>query len=144
MSKVRIVNSVWNGNGVIKRKIAECYVREGRAEWVAGDQLRLVLSHPKNQAALARAKAWQEDYVPQSTDYRDRVAYTAALGGRVSFGSTLYARPAEKAPAFGSQNRLVVGDQLIPHGPPERPNVWRTILSRDAALDDVDQVERPN
>ena len=49
---------------MIKRKVAEYYVAEGRAEWVGGgdgfghDLLRLVSSHPKNVAAADRASAW--------------------------------------------------------------------------------------
>lgn len=57
-SKVKVVNSVWNGPGVIKRKVAEYYVAEGRAEWVGERQIRLIESHPKNLAAAERAGAW--------------------------------------------------------------------------------------
>jgi hypothetical protein len=66
---VRIVNSVENGSGVIKRKVAEHYVTTGRAEWVAGDQLRLNLSHAgvtvtagqrANQRAAAQAATGYE------------------------------------------------------------------------------------
>jgi hypothetical protein len=52
---VKIVNSVFNGSGYLKRKVAEYYVAEGRAEFVADDQLRLIESHPKNRAAARRA-----------------------------------------------------------------------------------------
>lgn len=63
-ANVKVVNSVWNGNGMIKRKVADFYVAERRAEWVADDQIRLVMSHPKNQAAAARAAAWQQECRP--------------------------------------------------------------------------------
>ena len=62
-AKVKVVNAVWNGRGLLKRKVAEYYVAEGRAEWVGEGQLRLVLSHPKNMAA-ARAAACQTECNP--------------------------------------------------------------------------------
>jgi hypothetical protein len=44
---------------VIRRKDAARLVSQGRAEWVAADQLRLVMSHPKNRAnAAAEATAY--------------------------------------------------------------------------------------
>jgi hypothetical protein len=58
--RVKVVNSIWNGPGTIRRKKAEHYVSVGRAEWVAPDQVRMVTSHPENRAAAARAK---EGYV---------------------------------------------------------------------------------
>ena len=58
MSKVRVVNPVWNGKGFVKRKVADYYVSEGRAEWVGADQLRLVGSHSKNKEAAQRALAY--------------------------------------------------------------------------------------
>jgi hypothetical protein len=57
-AKIKVINPVWNGNGRLKRKVAEHYVSEGRAEWVGEDLLRLDLSHPQNQAAADRASAW--------------------------------------------------------------------------------------
>jgi len=57
-AKVKVINPVWNGNGRLKRKVAEHYVSEGRAECVGEDLLRLDLSHPQNQAAADRASAW--------------------------------------------------------------------------------------
>lgn len=54
-SKVRVINPVWNGLRMIRRKDAEFYVREGRAAWAGCDLLRLINSHPKNIAAAARA-----------------------------------------------------------------------------------------
>ena len=58
---VKVVNSVWNGSGCIKRKVAEYYVEERRAEWVGDDQLRLIESHPKNRAAARRATRGYEN-----------------------------------------------------------------------------------
>jgi hypothetical protein len=55
VSSVQVVNSVWNGSGYIKRKVADYYAGEGRAEWIGSGQLRLVMSHPKNIAAAERA-----------------------------------------------------------------------------------------
>lgn len=61
---VKVVNPVWNGSGFIKRKAAAFYIAEGRAELVgtiAGrdgnpqDLIRLIPSHPKNQAAARRS-----------------------------------------------------------------------------------------
>lgn len=50
---VRIVNPVENRSPVVKRKEAAHYVSTGRGVWVGSDQLRLVLSHPSNQAKSA-------------------------------------------------------------------------------------------
>jgi len=58
---VKMVNSVFNGSGYLKRKVAEYYVAEGRAEFVADDQLRLIESHPKNRAAARRAARGYEN-----------------------------------------------------------------------------------
>lgn len=63
-AKVKVVNPVWNGNGIIKRKVADYYVSEGRAEWIGEDQLRLVATHPKNQVAAERASAWWRENNP--------------------------------------------------------------------------------
>ncbi len=46
---VRIVNQVRNQSPVIRRKDANRLVALKRAEWVAADQIRLVLSHPANR-----------------------------------------------------------------------------------------------
>jgi hypothetical protein len=54
---VKVVNPVWNGSGYIKRKMANYYVAEGRAEFVGENQLRLIESHPSNKAASWRAAA---------------------------------------------------------------------------------------
>ena len=51
----RIVNPVQNGSQLIRRKDADRLVSAGRAEWIAGDQLRLVMSHPTNRANAAEA-----------------------------------------------------------------------------------------
>jgi hypothetical protein len=78
-TKVKVVNPVWNGNGRITRKVADFYASEGRAEWVGRDQIRLVLTHPKNQAAAARARAWEAAYRPSLDD--DRIAQALRLFG---------------------------------------------------------------
>jgi hypothetical protein len=54
-AKAKVVNAVWNGSYEVRRKTANHFVAEGRAVWVGRDQLRLLLTHPKNQAAAARA-----------------------------------------------------------------------------------------
>ena len=149
-SKVKVVNPVWNGSGLIKHKVAEYYVSEGRAKWV-GSQLRLNPSHPLNVAAAARANAWAADYRPTS----DRDPITQALrlfgpspasdkygrggGGlsAVNHAKTRFQRPPKKAPAFEHPKRLVIRDRLIP---PQRgqdfhdavrpgglPATWRTV-----------------
>ncbi len=82
-SKVKVVNPVWNGNGIIKRKVAEFYVTEGRAEWVGRpesfsgtlDQLRLIPSHPKNVAAAARAAEWWRENNPPAKEYHRAVKF---------------------------------------------------------------------
>lgn len=52
---VRTVNPVLNQSPTLRRKDAERLVRLGRAEWVASDQIRLVMSDPQNRAAAALA-----------------------------------------------------------------------------------------
>lgn len=59
-SHVKVVNPVWNGSGYIKRKTANFYAAEGRAEFVGEDQLRLINSHPKNRAASWKAATGYE------------------------------------------------------------------------------------
>jgi hypothetical protein len=71
-SKVKVVNEVRNWDGLMRRKDAEWYVEEGRAEWVGKDQPRLVLSHPDNIAAAARARAWEAGYRPSAKAARPR------------------------------------------------------------------------
>ena len=58
--RVKVVNPVWNGSGYIKRKTANFYLAEGRAEFVGEDQLRLIESHPKNKGASWRAATGYE------------------------------------------------------------------------------------
>jgi hypothetical protein len=53
--RARITNPVLNQSPVIRRKDAERLVSRGRAEWVAADQLRLVMSHPQNRENAAAA-----------------------------------------------------------------------------------------
>jgi len=127
-AKVKVVNPVWNGRGLLKRKVAEYYVSERRAEWVGPDQLRLISSHPQNVAAAARANAWEADYRP--TADRNRVTQTLRLFGpspasdkygrgggglaALDHRKTRWKRPPRRAPAFDSR-RLVIRDRLIPH-----------------------------
>ena len=58
---IKVVNSVWNGSGYIRRKTALYYVMQGRAEFLADGQLRLIEAHPKNRAAAHRAAKGYED-----------------------------------------------------------------------------------
>ncbi len=53
--RVKVVNSIWNGAGTIRRKKAEYYVSLQRAEWVGPDQVRMLMAHPENRAAAAKA-----------------------------------------------------------------------------------------
>jgi hypothetical protein len=73
--RVKVVNHVRNGPQSIRRRAAEHYVSEGRAIWIEGGMVRLVESHPKNQAAAAAATAWQGD--PTSPDHGWRVLNSA-------------------------------------------------------------------
>lgn len=50
-AKVRIVNSVCNESGFIRRRDAVFFVREGRAVELDVNHIRLIESHPKNIAA---------------------------------------------------------------------------------------------
>lgn len=52
-----MVNRIWNGGYTIRRKKAEHYVEVGRAEWVGPNQLRMLMTHPANIAAMTRASA---------------------------------------------------------------------------------------
>ena len=82
------------------------------------NQLRLLLTHPKNQAALYRAVSWQDDYIPQASDRRDRLSHAAALHpdglAAINHTSMRFRRPPEKAPAFDDPKHLVIQDRLIP------------------------------
>lgn len=73
---VKVVNAPWNGQGFIKRKVAEFYVKEGRAEIVGSvktidgrrqDLVRMSEFHPKNQAAARRAALGYERVDRQMT-----------------------------------------------------------------------------
>lgn len=59
--KVRVVNSPWNGNGMIRRTKAEHYVQMGRAEWLDANHLKMLMSHPANMVAAGRAAAGYAD-----------------------------------------------------------------------------------
>lgn len=50
-----IVNPILNQSPRIRRKDAERLVAQGRAEWVASDQLRLVAAHSANRANASAA-----------------------------------------------------------------------------------------
>ena len=103
---VKVVNDVRNVGenrgrpGRISRKDAEHYIKRGRAEWVGhgqfwdesrlgddgsrgawveADLLRLILSHPKNLDAAARARAWEADYMPSFDG--DRITQRLRLYG---------------------------------------------------------------
>jgi len=52
---VRIVNNYANEKGVIRRKVAQNLVKQGRAEWVAFDQIKMMTEHPENIAARLAA-----------------------------------------------------------------------------------------
>jgi hypothetical protein len=74
---VKVVNSVWNGSGDIKRKTAKDYVDEGRAVFLGENQLRLIESHPKNRVASSRAAAGYERI--QRTMTRSELAHLPAV-----------------------------------------------------------------
>lgn len=52
---VRILNPIENGSPVVKRKVAERYVKDGWAKWDGADYIRLVMSCPRNKAKSAAA-----------------------------------------------------------------------------------------
>jgi len=58
-SRVKIVNSVSNGSGYIRRRDAEFFLAQGRAvhlgKFAGQDHLRLVETHPQNQNAALQA-----------------------------------------------------------------------------------------
>lgn len=58
-SRVKIVNSVSNGSGYIRRRDAELFLAQGRAvhvgKFAGHDHLRLLKAHPQNHAAAACA-----------------------------------------------------------------------------------------
>jgi hypothetical protein len=66
-SRVKIVNSVSNGSGYIRRRDAEFFLAQGRAVHVGKfadhDHLRLLKAHPQNQtAALDAAREDQKGF----------------------------------------------------------------------------------
>jgi hypothetical protein len=66
---IKVVNSVWNGSGYIRRKTALYYVMQGRAEFLADGQLRLIKTHPRNRAAAHRAaKGYEDVHRPMTVD----------------------------------------------------------------------------
>ncbi len=97
--KVKIVNSVTNDRGFIRRKDAEFFVKEKRAEWadrLDGDQIRLILSHPKNQAAARRAAAWTLEPTPVGKDRISRRLRLCGTQGLEAFDNPrLTLRPAQ-------------------------------------------------
>lgn len=54
-SQVHVVNSVTNDSRFIRRRDAEFFLAHGRAEYVGRfgdrDQIRLIMTHPKNRSA---------------------------------------------------------------------------------------------
>ena len=58
-SRVKIVNSVSNGPGYIRRRDAEFFLAQGRAfhlgKFAGQDHLRLIETHPQNQNAALQA-----------------------------------------------------------------------------------------
>jgi len=64
-NKVLVVNPL-QGSRRMRRKDAEYYVTQGRAVWQDGakNQLRLVMAHPANEAAVLRAAAEWEALIP--------------------------------------------------------------------------------
>jgi hypothetical protein len=85
---VKVINAVWNGNGFIKRKLADRYVTEGRGAFVDDDhnQIRLNLSHPKNRAAAARAA---EGYTLDRTLSEEEVAHVPVVRPGVALRDAL-------------------------------------------------------
>jgi len=85
VSRIKVVNDIRNGRASMAQKDAVHYVALGRAEWVGPDQLRLVLSHPANIAAAARARAWEVDSTPNPDD---RIARSLMLYGTARLAAT--------------------------------------------------------
>jgi hypothetical protein len=82
-SRVLVTNPVWNGgSGYVKRKIANFYVSEGRAEWIGEGQLRLVENHPKNRAAKFRAEQVYASLERRLTSAEKHYAATARSAAR--------------------------------------------------------------
>jgi hypothetical protein len=117
---VKVVNSVTNDRGLIRRKDAEFFVNEKRAEWVGAgqDQIRLIMSHPKNQAAARRAAAWTLEPTPMGTD---RISQTLQR-----YGTRVLDRHSRPCGLEATDNpRLTSRPTPIRRGP------WRRV-SRDA------------
>lgn len=114
---------------------------EGRAEWIGGNQLRLLPSHPKNIAAAERAKAWEADYRPtvdaDRTTQALRTFGAARLIG-IDHATTRFQPLPVKAPSFDNPKRLVIRDRMASKGsqgdlhhdavlPNGLPAKWRTV-----------------
>ena len=141
---VRIINSVMNQSPVIRRKDADRLVNQGRAAWVAPDQVRLDLAHPTNQRAAEQARGWEQNHTP-SFD-RDRISQELRLYGPHAKGGlvatdrrrTRFEAPPQKAPALNDPRRLVIRDKLTPQRvvrdhhdavqPNGLPKKWRQFL----------------
>ena len=79
---VRVVNPIWNGPGVVDRKKAARYVKEGRATWVASDQIQLVTAHSLNIAAKeAIAAAAERAITKNSENDRTRMVWRPGISG---------------------------------------------------------------
>jgi len=123
---------------MLKRKVAEYYVAEGRAEWIGSDErretpidlLRLILSHPKNMAAAARASAYRHDVICGGIPYRD-----ACREGKLKI-----IRPAQKAPAFDCERRMVSADRLL--ADPMREVLHKPMIAR-GGVPVVDIIPKP-
>ena len=60
-AKVRIVNSVSNGSGYIRRREVDHWIASGRAVWIGPNDIRLIESHKANLTAKTEsAKGYDE------------------------------------------------------------------------------------
>lgn len=81
--RVKVINSPWNGDGLIRRKKAEHYVSVGRAEWVSADQVRMIGSHPQNSTAASRAAEGYQSVTRTMT--LEELAHVPLVNPRIAY-----------------------------------------------------------
>jgi len=127
---VRILSPARNQKAVLRRKDAERLIRQGRAVWVADDQI-LLNSAPANKSNAEAARAWEDDYVPKWDGYKitqellkfgtnpptsDRFRGERRIGlAAIDHRQSRADAPPKKAPAFDDPRRLVIADRLNKH-----------------------------
>jgi hypothetical protein len=117
---VTVINPFLDGNRM-RRKDAEYYVKQDRAVWLdeAKSQLRLVMSHPANQAVLERAAAEWEALIkpdPSANELAHAIACFPQKFRRIEHRDSYFLAPRKPVVHVPVSNR--VPDSLCR---PEKP-----------------------